>query len=288
MLWQHNGLSLYLELLGDPYFQLSALESIISWYASHVSSSPSFSIPFRLQDEMARVEDELTKPVALDALLACFVSAKTNSFENLLDPFLKLFRTAPALTVGLARPALFHRITDRLAHHKGQAVVRLKLLRILRAVCEAHPNRVAVVERFGLYGIVSRMSREDGAVLVRELAREIKPILAPALRPAQSRGNLRSSGGGAGGEGKSGAGAGAGGAGVAPRRNLRRTASEANASVLVSPAAGAGAAGAPPVPPLPGKRSGSGPLGTSSRAVSKSRPRQRLGDISWQIDESFR
>lgn len=32
LLWQHDGLSMYLKLLEDPYFQVSALESILSWY----------------------------------------------------------------------------------------------------------------------------------------------------------------------------------------------------------------------------------------------------------------
>jgi hypothetical protein len=32
MLWQHSGLSIYVQLLTDPYFQVSALESILSWY----------------------------------------------------------------------------------------------------------------------------------------------------------------------------------------------------------------------------------------------------------------
>lgn len=31
LLWQHDGLSLYLDLLTDPYFQVSALEAILSW-----------------------------------------------------------------------------------------------------------------------------------------------------------------------------------------------------------------------------------------------------------------
>lgn len=31
LLWQHDGLGLYLKLLDDPYFQVSALESILSW-----------------------------------------------------------------------------------------------------------------------------------------------------------------------------------------------------------------------------------------------------------------
>lgn len=31
-LWQHDGLQMYIKLLSDPYFQVSALEAILSWY----------------------------------------------------------------------------------------------------------------------------------------------------------------------------------------------------------------------------------------------------------------
>jgi hypothetical protein len=34
LLWQHNGLELYLRLLSDPYFQVSALEAILAWYVN--------------------------------------------------------------------------------------------------------------------------------------------------------------------------------------------------------------------------------------------------------------
>ena len=34
LLWQHDGLSMYLRLLEDPYFQVSSLESILSWLVS--------------------------------------------------------------------------------------------------------------------------------------------------------------------------------------------------------------------------------------------------------------
>jgi len=169
LLWQHDGFALYLRLLEDPYFQVSALESILSW----------------LQDETARVEDQLMKSEALDALLRCFVHAKSNSFENLLEPFLKICRISTGLTIGIAKSQFFRRIIDKLGHSK--AVVRLSLLRILRTVCDAHPNRAMLVERYGIYDIVLRLSKEDGAVLVRELAREIVPALAPALKPVSSR-----------------------------------------------------------------------------------------------------
>ncbi|KAG8817392.1 hypothetical protein FRC17_011250 [Serendipita sp. 399] len=161
LLWQHDGLSIYLDLLSDPYFQVSALEAILSW----------------LQDDMARVEDVLAERSSIQCILKCFITAKANSFENILDPLLKIIRTSSPVAIGLAKPDFFQRLTDRLTHHK--AVVRLNLLRLLKAICDIHPDRASLVERFGLYEVVERLSRTDSAVLVRELAREIVPVLLP-------------------------------------------------------------------------------------------------------------
>ncbi|KAJ7644441.1 hypothetical protein FB45DRAFT_897923 [Roridomyces roridus] len=235
LLWQHDGLSMYLKLLEDPYFQVSALESILSW----------------LQDETARVEDELTKGTG------------ANSFENLLDPFLKITRLSSALTIAISRsPPFFKRILERLGpggHSKEKAVVRLNLLRVLRTVCEVHPNRAMLVERYGLLGVVEGLSRGggDGAVLVRELAREIVPVLKPGLTPAGSmRANgqhqaTRSTPGGQADSPRA--------AALAPKK-LRRTASE-----TVGPSFGSGRGGA----------------GTPL-ANGRTKPqRQKLGDIPW-------
>ena len=173
---------------------------------------------YRLQDETARIEDELLKPQALESLLRCFVSAKANSFENLLDPFLKITRLSTPITVGVAKSQFFKRLVDKMGHSK--AVVRLNLLRLLRTVCDVHPNRAILVEKFGLYDIVVKLSKEDGAVLVRELAREITPALAPALKPLSSR-----MGGGSRADASKSA--------IAVKKKMRRTASESQAGVPV-------------------------------------------------------
>ncbi|CAL1713540.1 unnamed protein product [Somion occarium] len=233
LLWQHDGLQMYLRLLDDPYFQVSALEAILSW----------------LQDETARVEDELRKPAALDALLRCFVSAKANSFENLLDPFLKITRISNLITIGIAKSQFINRIIEKLGHNK--AVVRLNLLRILRALCDVHPNRAVLVERFGLYDIVVKLSKEDGAVLVRELAREIVPSLAPALKPVSSR---------------LGKGQETPNRAIAPKKKIRRAASESQAGSQT------------PITGLPGL---SGQRITRGSALGK----QKLDDIPWQPGE---
>ncbi|KAJ7766474.1 hypothetical protein DFH07DRAFT_1058607 [Mycena maculata] len=254
LLWQHDGLAMYLKLLEDPYFQVSALESILSW----------------LQDETARVEDELTKPPSVAALLTCFVTAKANSFENLLDPFLKITRLSSPLTIAISRsPPFFKRIVERLApaggHSKEKAVVRLNLLRVLRTVCEVHPNRAMLVERYGLLGIVEGLSRGggDGAVLVRELAREIVPVLKPGLKPAAggARGGhqaTRSTPDGSSAQAES-----PRVAALAPKK-LRRTASE-----TVGPSFGSTNA-------LGGAAAGGTPRNGRTKPG-----RQKLGDIPW-------
>lgn len=254
---------MYFKLLDDPYFQVSALESVLSW----------------LQDETARVEDELLKSEAIDALLTCFVTAKANSFENLLDPFLKITRLSTPVTIAMTKSsAFFKRIIDRLGQN-SKAVVRLNLLRILRGVCDVHPNRAMLVERYGLLGVVEKLSRGggDGAVLVRELAREIVPALKPALKPAVGVGMRSKSGTGSvdlsSSQSKS-------NLAIAPKR-LRRAASEASPAMpLGSVSVNNGLAGDASSARLstPG---GKIRLPVSTKPTSTS-SRHRLGDIPWQ------
>lgn len=226
LLWQHNVLELYLRLLSDPYFQVSALEAILAWYVHPPVDifKPCLIRPhtYRLQDETSRVEDFLIQADSLEAMLECFTNSKANSFEGLLDPFLKICRLSQSVTLGIAsKSQFFCRITDRLGH--GKPVARLNLLRILRAVFDVHPDRTGLVQRYGLLEIVERLSKNDGAVLVRELAREILPSLQspePSLNRSVSRtgdGNVSSH-----------IAPRAGLTGVAPRRRgvMRRTASE--------------------------------------------------------------
>lgn len=65
---------LYIGLLKDPFWSLSALESILSW----------------MQDETARVEDALLEDSSIDAVMRTFAKAKSTSFENMLEPLLKV------------------------------------------------------------------------------------------------------------------------------------------------------------------------------------------------------
>ncbi|KAH8978423.1 hypothetical protein EDB86DRAFT_3108722 [Lactarius hatsudake] len=217
---------MYIELLMNSYFQVSALESILAW----------------LQEERARVEDELAKPKSLDALLKCFVSAKAGSFENLLGPFLDICNHSMAIAIGIAKAQFFRRVTEKLSNSK--AVVELNLLRILRAICDVHP-----VERYGIHETVAALWRKDGTVLVREIEPSLPRALKPSLRGADTP---KSS--------------------IAPkRRTTRRTTSDTSGIGTPSPPLGTG-------PTINNPRVTSAGAGTT-RGLS---PRLHVGGIPWQ------
>lgn len=248
----------------------------------------------RLQEETARVEDELLKPPSLESLLKCFVSAKANSFENLLDPLLKICRLSTPVTIGIAKSSFFRRVIEKLDNSK--AVVKLNLLRILRTVCDVHPNRGILVERYKIHDLVGRLKKNDGAVLVRELAREIEPTLAPVLKPVSSSGRAAlghshglnssmssvGSGGSSGGlamkSGLKGLEGSANRSTIAPKKRVRRTASEASA-MLTPPSSTYATA----------SRNGGGlhkaPGHGNGDAAARGGARTRLGDIPWDSSE---
>jgi len=161
-------------------------------------------------------------------------------------------------------PAFLKRIIDRLGHN-SKAIVRLNLLRVLRTVCEVHPNRAMLVERYGLLGVVERLSRSggDGAVLVRELAREIVPTLKPGLKPTVNKATRGNGGSLEAPITKN------GGLAFAPKK-MRRAASETSSTSFQNVQAGSN------------EGSGGNDNGATRLGEGKPRPiRHKLGDIPW-------
>ena len=126
---------------------------------------------FRLQEETAKVEENLLDGTFTVGIIRCFTSAKANAFENLLEPLQKLLRLSPPVALSLAHPDLFHRILKKLTSNK--AVVRLNLLRIVRSICDASDEQGALIGRYGLEDTIHRLAESDGAVLVRNMASEL-------------------------------------------------------------------------------------------------------------------
>jgi len=116
----------------------------------------------------------LLRSKSIDSLLQAFNTSKANSFENLVEPFLKIMRLSPGVTLAMGKsPSFFQRLIDQLGHIT--TVVRVNLLRIAKLVCDVHPDRdrQGVIERYGLFQVIDELSRKDASVLVRQLAVEI-------------------------------------------------------------------------------------------------------------------
>ena len=125
----------------------------------------------RLQEETAKVEEQLLDGSFTTGIIRCFTTAKANAFENLLEPLQKLLRLSPPVALSLANPELFHRIVQKLQSNK--AVVRLNLLRIIRSICDASPEPGILIRQYGLGTAIQRLAESDSAVLVRNMAGEL-------------------------------------------------------------------------------------------------------------------
>jgi hypothetical protein len=129
-----------------------------------------FMTDFRAQAE-SKVFEHLRLPSAVSSIIRAFTTSSPNSFENLLEPLFKLLRLNTALACLMAKPEVFQCLLERLRHPK--AVVRLNLLRILRTICDVHPQRQGLIAQYALFDAVEKLAESDKAVLVKELAKEI-------------------------------------------------------------------------------------------------------------------
>jgi hypothetical protein len=176
ILWQNKGLAFYVELLKEPYWAVTALDALFVW----------------LQEETGKVEEcLLTESFGsggfAEAIVSCFVEAKADAFENLLEPLQKMLRLSPAIAASLSSSrAFFERAVGKVVVAK-KALVRLNILRVVRSVVDAAVTLGVAQQQVdrgglgvgqltretGLLGTAQRLHNEDTAILVREMAGEL-------------------------------------------------------------------------------------------------------------------
>ncbi|KAF1955652.1 hypothetical protein CC80DRAFT_505514 [Byssothecium circinans] len=171
MLWQAHGLQFYISMLADRNWQVTALDAIFVW----------------LQEETARVEQNLLSSNFSSAIITSYTSPEMSqsSFESMLDPLQKLVRLSPPIAASLAVPELFTRTVQKLGHK--DAVTRVNLLRILRTICDATEDDCTLIKLFGVYNPILDLSRNDPAVLVRQMAEEMVRVCDDVGKRSTSR-----------------------------------------------------------------------------------------------------
>lgn len=172
-LWRNKGLGFYISLLQDPYWQVTALDAIHTWYVPRSTIiDQTLTMNSRLQEETAKVEEHLLEGTFedesfTDAVVNCLEYSKTNAFENTLEPLQKLLRLSPQVASTFVRADLFTRLRQKLHHSK--AAVRLNLLRIIASICDSHEEQTGLLATYGLLDSIRNMEN-DPAILVRDMA----------------------------------------------------------------------------------------------------------------------
>lgn len=153
-LWKNNGLTFYIKLFNQGYpWQVQALEAIASW----------------LQVDPSRVSPVLAEKENAQAITYLFRDEKDAAFVNLLEPLLKIIQASPLVARAVVNLGFLTTLRERLSH--PNALVRVNMLKLLKAIFEAHPEPEAgaLVDNYSLLDIV-RSLENDRAVLVNEMA----------------------------------------------------------------------------------------------------------------------
>ncbi|KAG0560320.1 hypothetical protein M758_10G166700 [Ceratodon purpureus] len=156
-----KGLDIYLSLLDDKDWAVTAIDSLAVCLAH--------------DNEQRKVESVLLKPESILKLVEFFRSCGGNSFVQILEPFLKMINKSVRLNTALAVSGLTPLLVGRLDHK--DAIARLLLLKMIKAVYEHHPRPKQLIVEHDLPNRLQKLieerrdgERSGGQVLVKQVA----------------------------------------------------------------------------------------------------------------------
>ncbi|KAK9117884.1 hypothetical protein Scep_015977 [Stephania cephalantha] len=157
----HGGLEVYLSLLDDELWSGTALDSLAVCLA-HDSDNK-------------KVEQALLKKEAIHKLVNFFQSCPELHFVHILEPFLKIVTKSARINTTLAVNGLTPLLIARLDHQ--DAIARLNLLKLIKAVYEHHPRPKQLIVENDLPQKLQNLieerrdgRRSGGQVLVKQMA----------------------------------------------------------------------------------------------------------------------
>lgn len=164
----NKGIELYLSLLDDEYWAVIALDSL--------------AVCLALDNEQRKVEQALLKTEAIHKLVTFFQNCGEQSFVHILEPFLKIITKSSRINVNLATSGLTPLLVARLDHQ--DAIARLNLLKLIKAVYEHHPRPKQLIVEHDLQQKLQRLIEErrdgehlGGQVLVKQMASSLLKAL---------------------------------------------------------------------------------------------------------------
>ncbi|GMH12499.1 hypothetical protein Nepgr_014340 [Nepenthes gracilis] len=163
-----GGLDVYLSLLDDEMWSVTALDSI--------------AVCLALDNDNRKVEQALLKKDAVHKLVKFFQNCPEQHFVNILEPFLKIITKSSRINTTLAVNGLTPLLIAKLDHQ--DAIARLNLLKLIKAVYEHHPRpKQLILENElpqKLQGLIEERrdgQRSGGQVLVKQMATSLLKAL---------------------------------------------------------------------------------------------------------------
>ncbi|GKV21312.1 hypothetical protein SLEP1_g31304 [Rubroshorea leprosula] len=164
----HGGLDVYLSLLDDEVWSVTALDSIAVCLAH--------------DNDNRKVEQALLKKEAVQKLVKFFQCCPEQFFEHILEPFLKIITKSSRINTTLAVNGLTPLLIARLDHQ--DAIARLNLLKLIKSVYEHHPRPKQLIVENDLPQKLQNLieerrdgQRSGGQVLVKQMATSLLKAL---------------------------------------------------------------------------------------------------------------
>ncbi|MCD7469787.1 MAP3K epsilon protein kinase 1 [Datura stramonium] len=164
----HGGLDVYLSLLEDELWSVTALDSIAVCLAH--------------DNESRKVEQALLKKDAIHKMVKFFECCPEQHFLHVLEPFLKIITKSSRINTTLAVNGLTPLLVSRLDHR--DAIARLNLLKLIKAVYEHHPRPKQLIVENDLPQKLQSLIEErrdgqssGGQVLVKQMATSLLKAL---------------------------------------------------------------------------------------------------------------
>ncbi|XP_022763955.1 MAP3K epsilon protein kinase 1-like isoform X4 [Durio zibethinus] len=164
----HGGLDVYLSLLDDELWSVTALDSIAVCLAH--------------DNDNRKVEQALLKKEAVQRLVKFFQCCPEQHFVHILEPFLKIITKSSQINTTLAVTGLTPLLISRLDHQ--DAIARLNLLKLIKAVYEHHPRPKQLIVENDLPQKLQNLieerrdgQRSGGQVLVKQMATSLLKAL---------------------------------------------------------------------------------------------------------------
>ncbi|RHY78815.1 hypothetical protein DYB38_004150 [Aphanomyces astaci] len=150
-LWACDGVTFFLTLLSDKFWQIDAMKAIAAW--------------------LVKIENVLLAPEHIQQIVLCFRTAE-HQFENLLESLLEILSRSMRMNQALGRSSLFvMEILYRLSYPKP--FVRKNLLKMLKCIFESHTAPVQFLVEFNIHPTILALAQETNQILIQEIASQL-------------------------------------------------------------------------------------------------------------------